>query len=574
MKKFLIAGTSLAAVAAAGSAGAVDVTLGGSINMGIDFGLGKNNGNLVVGEAFNEVSLSINAAHTTDGGLAFGGGFTMGAATELEFAPYTDGGAKFAARMTVDGRTNIAANLWNVSGGGSVAADNVVSVKINSDWLGIDQEQEAFTLALGSFTSSNICKLAGRGTVLGADDVGTGLYAANPAGAYTGALAATAAGARGANVRLNAANAQYLPAGQLFGTLSTFVNAGASITNTSNGNFGGTGDIGVLTTTRGASAAITAGNGLTASGDALKETMSATYAGTANDTDLQSFVVAAYSKAAVNVDGDDSYDVLSAAVYAGPFMEVMIASSESVKMVVGAACLTGNDSSATAFFLDNADNVLTVSDASIYIEGGFGRLTLQSGDYAGGVSAIAGAGDVADIDAGGLVVVAQGLGLMGANPYLAMDLAAGDSLSDLEVITGGTMDLGGVSAGFDMVLGNGADLLSISAWDLGMAYDMGDLSLGFATDSTSDWGLSASMAIAGFGVNAVFGSSSAGAHEKSGITYSVTASTALNGFGLSIGFDEDLEPTIGVDYDLGGLNLYAGYDADEEGGSIGATLSF
>ena len=53
MKKFLIAGTSLAAVAAAGSAGAVDVTLGGSINMGIDFGLGKNSGNpLVIGEAF------------------------------------------------------------------------------------------------------------------------------------------------------------------------------------------------------------------------------------------------------------------------------------------------------------------------------------------------------------------------------------------------------------------------------------------------------------------------------------------------------------------------------------------
>ena len=51
MKKFLIAGSSLAAVAAAGSAGAVDVTLGGSIDMGIDFGLGKNNGNLVVGHA-------------------------------------------------------------------------------------------------------------------------------------------------------------------------------------------------------------------------------------------------------------------------------------------------------------------------------------------------------------------------------------------------------------------------------------------------------------------------------------------------------------------------------------------
>ena len=551
MKKFLIAGTSLAAVAAAGSAGAVDVTLGGSINMGIDFGLGKNNGNLVVGEAFNEVSLSINAAHTTDGGLAFGGGFTMGAATELEFDPYTDGGAKFAARMTVDGRTNIAANLWNVSGGGSVAADNVVSVKINSDWLGIDQEQEAFTLALGSFTSSNICKLAGRGAADG-DEI---WFGGGPADGGSSA---------------DGADSEYLPAGQFAATDSAVLKtADASSTAVLTVPTGNNGQI--MSTTRGAVAQISNGNGLNPTATAKTSstvTVATDLAATASSTRYMTV-----TKARVDVDGDDSFDVASAAVYAGPFMEVMMASSET-KMVVGAACLEGNDSSATAFYLDNADNVLTVSDASIYIEGGFGRLTLQSGDYAGGVSAIAGAGDVADIDANGLVVVAQGLGLMGANPYLAMDLAAGDSLSDLEVITGGTMDLGGVSAGFDMVLGNGADLLSISAWDLGMAYDMGDLSLGFATDSESDWGLSASMAIAGFGVNAVFGSSTAGAHEKSGITYSVTASTALNGFGLAIGFDEDLEPTIGVDYDLGGLNLYAGYDADEEGGSIGATLSF
>ena len=41
MKKFLIAGSSLAAVAAAGSAGAVDVTLGGSIDMGVGCGGGR-----------------------------------------------------------------------------------------------------------------------------------------------------------------------------------------------------------------------------------------------------------------------------------------------------------------------------------------------------------------------------------------------------------------------------------------------------------------------------------------------------------------------------------------------------
>jgi len=258
-------------------------------------------------------------------------------------------------------------------------------------------------------------------------------------------------------------------------------------------------------------------------------------------------------------------------------MEVMMASSET-KMVVGGACLTGVDSTETNFFMDNVSKVMTVSDASIYIEGGFGKLTLQTGDYAGGVGAIAGAGDRADIDADGLVVIAQGMGLMGANPYLAVDLAAGDTFGAFEVITGGTMDLGGLALGFDMALDNDAtdplDVFGVSAWDLGASYAMGDLSLAFATDSSSDWGLSASMAIAGFGVSTTFGSKGGDDHTKSGITYSVSASTALNGFGLAIGFDQDLQPTIGVDYDLGGLKLYAGYDASDEGGKVGATLSF
>jgi len=490
MKKFLIAGSSLAAVAAAGSAGAVDVTLGGSIDMGIDFGLGKNNGNLVVGEAYNEVSLSINAAHTTDGGLAFGGGFTMGTSDELSFAPYATGSGKQLVKATVTGATNIANQLWAVSGGAAIATGNVVSVKINSAWRGIDGDRTLYQVALSSFTSSNVCKIAGRGNV-----------------SYVYAESAQSAGASGS----------YMPAGQM---------------SVQSGSVQGS-------TTHGATVQMSSG-----------------------------------SKGSVDFDGEGSgAAITSAAVYVGPFMEVMMASSET-KMVVGAACVTGVSSSDTVFYMDNKSKVMTVSDASIYIEGGFGRLTLQSGDYAGGVGAIAGAGDQADIDADGLVLVAQGLGLMGANPYIAMDFGAGDALSDLEVITGGTMDLGGVSMGFDMVLGNGSDLLSVTAWDLGMAYNMGDMSLAAAMDSSSDWGMTASMAVAGFGVNATFGSSSAGDHEKSGITYSVSASTSLNGFGLSIGFDEDLEPAIGVDYDLGGLTLYAGYDADDEGGSIGATLSF
>ena len=176
-----------------------------------------------------------------------------------------------------------------------------------------------------------------------------------------------------------------------------------------------------MSTTRGAVAQISNGNGLNPTATAKtssRVTVATDLAATASSTRYMTV-----TKARVDVDGDDSFDVASAAVYVGPFMEVMMASSET-KMVVGAACLEGNDSSATAFFMNNASDVMTVSNASIYIDGGFGRLSLQSGDYAGGVSAIAGAGDAADIDADGLVVVAQGLGILGANPYLAVDLAA------------------------------------------------------------------------------------------------------------------------------------------------------
>jgi hypothetical protein len=310
-----------------------------------------------------------------------------------------------------------------------------------------------------------------------------------------------------------------------------------------------------MSTTHGASAVI-AGNGATA-----------TATGTSSETVTATVVV---SKGTVAIG---TAQVTDAAIYAGPFMEVMMASSET-KMVVGAACLSGVSASDTAFYMNNASKVMTVSNASIYIDGGFGRLTLQSGDYSGGVGAIAGAGDQANIDADGLVVVAQGLGILGANPYLAVDLAAADTLGDLEVVTGGTIDLGGLSAAIDVALDNPDDVFGISSWDLGASYAVGDLSLAAATDSSSDWGLSASMAIAGFAVNTTFGSSSAGDHEKAGITYSVSLSTALNGFGLAIGFDQDLQPAVGLDYDLGGLSLYAGYDAADEGGNIGATLSF
>jgi hypothetical protein len=90
MKKFLIAGSSLAAVAAAGSAGAVDVTLGGTIDMGIKYGVGKKAGDadFALTDNYQSISISVAAAGTTDAGLKFGGSFGISTADELKFNPY------------------------------------------------------------------------------------------------------------------------------------------------------------------------------------------------------------------------------------------------------------------------------------------------------------------------------------------------------------------------------------------------------------------------------------------------------------------------------------------------------
>jgi hypothetical protein len=572
MKKFLIAGSSLAAVAAAGSAGAVDVTLGGSIDMGVEFGLGKNANNLAFSSAFNEVNLSIKAAHTTDGGLMFGGAFSLGTTASIEFDPYADAaGDKFLAKRTVDGRTNIAANLWNVSGGGAVAAAQVVSVKINSSWLGIDKGQTEYTLPLGAFGSHNICKIAGRANLATSYGGSVSLGHVSGVGMYDGTGKAWAITKTGKGVTARSSyvaishKSGYLPA-MAFHPTGTYTYATATVDDrTAKGSDGDSWVASQSTWSFG----MDHGN-VVVKNSAFKSDLAVTAR-----YDDYGTTVAKYERVmpGLKVELPGGGVVEDAAVRLGPFMEVMMSSSET-KMVVGAACLEGNEASKTAFFLDNAADVMTVSDASIYIEGGFGKLTLQTGSYAGGVTSIAGAGDVADINAGGLVVITQGVGLFGANPYLAVDLAKGDSLGALEVITGGIIDMGDLYAAVDVALDNPSDVFGVSAWDLGLAYDMGDLSLGFATDSSSDWGLSASMAIAGFGVKTVFGSSSSGDHTKSGITYSVRASTALNGFKLALGFDQDLEPTVGVSYDLGGLVLSAGYDAGDEGGSLGAKLSF
>ena len=525
MKKFLIAGSSLATVAAAGSAGAVDITLGGSIDMGVEFGVGKEKNTMSIGDAYNSISLSIAAAGTTDAGMKYGASFSMATSAELSLDAYdtngTEAGGKHLVEMTVEGATDIEAAAYNVSGGKMIDAAEIVGVKINSDWMSVGDTQKDYELAVSSMDANNICKLAGIVDEFTFDKPNEG----------KGFVWANAAGTRGEGTRhIYVATGEYLAAQQLSPDGSR------------------------------ANIAITAGvqvSGTSVSGEFLSYKVLG-IEGMMNGDDAQS-------------------ELLADEVYMGPFMSVKMQSS-STKMVVGAVCVEGVDNSATNYFMDVASKVLTASDATVFIEGGFGKITVQTGDYAGGVSAIGDAGDAADLDVEGLAVIVEGVGLLGANPFLAVDLApttadGASNLTNLEILTGGTIDLGGLSAAVDVSLLS-TDVLNIGSWDLGLDYTMGDMAVAFAYDSTNAWGMSASMDVAGFGVDATIYNKAADAHEKNGLFYSLAASTSLNGVGLSLGVDQDLQPTLSLSKSMGGLSLYAGYDAADQGGAVGATLSF
>ena len=568
MKKFLIAGSSLVAVAAAGSAGAVDVTLGGSIDMGVEFGVGKNKGSMTIGDAYNSISLSLAAAGTTDGGLKYGGSFTLATATEIEFDPYGEGRNKKIFKYTVDGNTDLQAAVYQVSGGQKIDADDIVAVKINSEWNAVsDSTRTAYGYPLlvssgfATLDAEAICKVAGRAELGG---VHAGLAASHSAAA-TGLLAfgrANAASTKIADLAFMGttsgtvtAQSGYLPAGRIGALATPGGSAGNKAAHT---------------------LILTAGTSNSASGN-VKVTQ-ASFASSNAEMVKGGNVSVADDLYNVYMNGTVTPDVTAAAVWAGPFMSVQLRSS-STKMVVGAACLSGIETSDTAVYMDNVTKIVTASDASIFIEGGFGKLTLQTGDYAGAVSAIGDAGDQADIGADGLVAIVEGVGLLGANPYLAVDLAPStaedlSTLQNLEILTGGTIDLGGLSAGVDIELANDGGNIGIGAWDLGLDYAMGDMAVSFVIDSANAWGMSASMDVAGFGVDATIYNKALEAHKKSGLFYDVSASTSLNGFGLSLGVDQDMQPTVGLTKSMGGLSIYAGYDAGDEGGKVGATLSF
>jgi hypothetical protein len=286
-----------------------------------------------------------------------------------------------------------------------------------------------------------------------------------------------------------------------------------------------------------------------------------------NDVSFESMSVVVDSAGAISADS----------VAMGPFMEVMMTSS-TTKMVIGGVCVThAASSSSTKIHMDVASRVMHVSDASIYIEGGFGKLSLSTGAYGGSVSGIGSAGDQVKVD-GNVNATLSSVSFLG---FSGSGAVAIDSISLAQrpnYAFGTSTNLLGLTIAVEMEdeQGDGTTNEYIDKWDAATSYDLNGMSVGIATDSTKAWAMSLGYELLGFSMSSVVENVAPGGGEKSGLSIDTSFSTSLNGVGISVGLDENLAMTLGASYSMGGsgLNIYVNYSQADEGGKIGASMSF
>jgi len=237
--------------------------------------------------------------------------------------------------------------------------------------------------------------------------------------------------------------------------------------------------------------------------------------------------------------------------------------------------------SKTKIHMDVASRVLHVSDASIYIEGGFGKLSVSTSAYGGSVGGIGSAGDEVEVG-GDLVATLSSVSFMGLNGHGAVALDTVSLAARPNYSFGTSIDLLGLTFAVEMEDQSQADQEDTTAntyidvWDAATSYDFNGMAVGIATDSDGDWAMSLGYELMGFSMSSIVENVAPNLGKKSGLSIDTSFSTSLNGVGISVSLDEDLAMTLGASYTMGnsGLTMYVNYSQASGGGKIGATMSF
>jgi hypothetical protein len=483
--------------------------------MGIEYGVGKKTGgnDFALTDNYQSISISVAAAGTTDAGLKFGGSFGISTADELVFNPYT-----VNAATTEDG-------AYDPNG-------NKAPFKLVNKSADVDLRGVGYNVSGGAEIT--------QGQMVSVKINSAWYEAGSTVSTYNGtfeSIARTSAVCKLAGEIVESA------------AISLDRDGDADDNGITEGEIGGGG-------------AGYARAGLVVAGGA-------TFTGTT-----------AADGGAIRHNGPtvyvDNSAIIASKVYHGPFMEVMMTSS-TTKMVVGGVCVTHDaKQSKTKIHMDVASRVMHVSDAAIYIEGGFGKLSVSTSAYGGSVGGIGAAGDEVEVG-GDLVATLSSVSFMGLNGHGAVALDTVSLGGRPNYSFGTSIDLLGLTFAVEMEDEQGGDPNTyIDVWDAATSYDFNGMAVGIATDSDNDWAMSLGYELMGFSMSTVVQNVAPNLGKKAGLSIDTSFSTSLNGVGISVSLDEDLAMTLGASYSMGnsGLTMYVNYSQADNGGKIGATMSF
>lgn len=568
-----------------------DVSLGGELGMSAVVGLSKG------GEAFDyssSISINIDIDHSTDYGLMFGGDLSLATLDTFEFEAYdyTDRrGVKEHRifRITAPGPTNIMGEVYGVSGGAAVDPSEIVAVKINSDWLSLGSTRSHVQFPLPPRMAQNVCKLAGR---LADDMAGrSASFGILPPAPTVAPVFRTHVGNglyRDDQIFIanSGSTGNYAPAGQFLakraiwatGTITTTVNIGTppSVNGWAQ-RIGARVSVHPLGSLVGATSRPgTAAAVFQTRFESVKISPDQITSGTQPQLVYQSTV----SNAATVLfnpgsDEQDQQKVNFAQVYVGPFAEIRtIGSSE--KLVTGAVCFEQDPfDNETNAFMQPVSKLLSHTAASIYVEGGFGRVTVSTRDDSGIITSDGPWGDTVSLSAENGVVVSADtngalFGIMGT-------VAAVPQVQSrtLDTIVGAKVDLGAIALATDIHF-DPAVTGFLDAWQLEAALIPTSLSrVGLVFDSDDRWWVEAVFGGSAFLVEAQAGLPD-GHLPGEPVYWWVNSELNVNGATLSGEYHQQGDLAFGLQVDVGAGEVFARVEQEDDIVNLrfGTTLAF